>query len=83
MISYDKYYPKLQETQSAQKFFYNSVFDKCYKNGKMSIRTAVNDAIAEVWTEAKKYQDKQNKMCLIASLSYLGCQICSEVGETQ
>ena len=83
MIPLDKYYPKVQETQSAEKVFYNSVFDNCFKNGKMSIRTAVNCAIAEVWTTAKKYQDEQNKMCLIASMSYLGCQIYSEVGELQ
>lgn len=83
MISHDKYYPKVQETQSAEKVFYNSIFNNYLKNGKMSIRTAVNCAIAEVWTEAKKYQDFKNDTCLISSLSFLGCPICPEVGDVQ
>lgn len=63
MIQWDEFYPSLFEVQTAEKIFIKAITENYseIENGDMSIKTAVSIAVAEVWTEAKKYQEKKDK----------------------
>ena len=63
MIHWDEFYPTVFEVQTAEKIFIKAISENYseIENGDMSIKTAISIAVAEVWTEARKYQAKQNK----------------------
>ena len=63
MIQWDEFYPTVFEVQLATKHFMKSISENYIEieDGSMSIETAISIAVSEVWTEAKKYQEKKNK----------------------
>lgn len=77
MIPWDKFYPTMLEVKLAQEYFMKSIAEhyEDVRDGSMSIETAFSCALAEVWTEAKKYQDKKNKALTQQSISDLRKQL--------
>lgn len=64
MIPWDRFYPTIFEVKLAQEYFMKAISEyyEDIKDGSMSVETAISCALAEVWTEGKKYQDKKNKL---------------------
>ena len=64
MMPWDRFYPTMLEVKLAQEYFMKSISENynSVNDGSMSVETAISCALAEVWTEGKKYQDKKTKL---------------------
>lgn len=63
MIDWDEYYPTVYEVNLAGKIFKNAINEimQDVLDGSMSKSTAIDIAVSEVWTSAKKWQDNNRK----------------------